>query len=121
MQSLLRTFQFMSSSEVNMLHGDLKPDNVIVHDQNHVQLIDFGLANFAGKTPKNAYIQSRWYRAPEVLLGLPATPQVDMWSLGCLLVEMFAGVAPFPGHDSFDQMMLIADAIGMPSEAMRKM
>ncbi|KAJ1480284.1 kinase-like domain-containing protein [Baffinella frigidus] len=66
------------------------------------------------------YIQSRWYRAPEVLLGLPATSAIDMWSAGCVLVELFAGVPPFRGNDSFDQMKMITDAVGMPSDKMRK-
>lgn len=120
MQCLLHTFQFLASDDVDMLHGDLKPDNVILHDdQERVQLIDFGLASPTQKMQKNMYIQSRWYRSPEVLLGLPATAQVDMWSLGCLLVELFAGVPPFRGYDSYDQMLLIVDAIGLPSEKMR--
>eukprot|EP00961_Rhodomonas_salina_P294045 3934226-Rhodomonas_salina.1 len=81
MQCLLQTFEFMASNNVKMLHGDLKPDNVILHeDREHVQLIDFGLASSTHKMQKNMYIQSRWYRSPEVLLGLPATAQVDMWT-----------------------------------------
>lgn len=82
--------------------------------QERVQLIDFGLASSTGKMKKNMYIQSRWYRSPEVLLGLPATAQVDMWSLGCLLVELFVGVAPFRGYDSFDQVRLPRCSVMIP-------
>jgi serine/threonine protein kinase len=66
------------------------------------------------------YIQSRWYRAPEVLLGIIATTKIDSWSVGCLCAEMFLGFAPFRGVDSYDQMQRIAEIINLPNERMRE-
>lgn len=54
-----------------------------------------------------SYIQSRFYRSPEVMLGLPYTVAIDMWSLGCILVEMHTGEPLFSGTDQFDQMQKI--------------
>ena len=54
-----------------------------------------------------SYIQSRFYRSPEVMLGLPYSVAIDMWSLGCILVEMHTGEPLFSGTDQFDQMQKI--------------
>ena len=54
-----------------------------------------------------SYIQSRFYRSPEVILGLPYSVAIDMWSLGCILVEMHTGEPLFSGTDQFDQMQKI--------------
>ena len=54
-----------------------------------------------------SYIQSRFYRSPEVILGLPYSVAIDMWSLGCILVEMHIGDPLFSGTDQFDQMQKI--------------
>jgi len=54
-----------------------------------------------------SYIQSRFYRSPEVILGLPYSVAIDMWSLGCILVEMHTGDPLFSGTDQFDQMQKI--------------
>ena len=108
-----------------MLHGDVKPENVIVvldgqGQVEHARLIDFGLAfKSRGLMQRNMYIQSRWYRAPEVLLGIPATTQIDVWSLACVVVEMFAGETPFRGQASYEQMLLIMDATGLPTQRLR--
>lgn len=60
-----------------------------------------------------SYIQSRFYRSPEVMLGLPYTTAIDMWSLGCILVEMHTGEPLFAGVDQFDQMCRIISVVGM--------
>lgn len=123
-QDVLKVLKFLAT-EMSMLHGDIKPENVMLVYDNAGELsgahvIDFGLAfRSRGDLKRNMYIQSRWYRSPEVLLGIPATPQVDLWSFGCMLVEMFTGVCPFRGNDSYDQMLLIMDAMGMPSQHLR--
>lgn len=60
------------------------------------------------------YIQSRFYRSPEVLLGIPYDLAIDMWSLGCILVEMHTGEPLFSGGDEIDQMNKIVEVLGMP-------
>ena len=62
------------------------------------------------------YVQSRFYRSPEVLLGIPYNMAIDMWSLGCILVEMHTGEPLFPGSNEFDQICKIVDILGMPSK-----
>ena len=85
---------------IGIAHGDLKPENIVFTDNKceHVQIIDFGLAV---KTPFDAktYIQSRFYRAPEIVLGLQFSTAIDMWSLGCLLPELASGRVLFRARD----------------------
>ena len=65
-----------------------------------------------------SYIQSRFYRSPEVMLGLPYTVAIDVWSLGCILVEMHTGEPLFSGADQLDQMRKLVEVLGMPPESM---
>jgi len=72
-----------------------------------------------------SYIQSRFYRAPEILLGIPYTYAIDMWSLGCILIELYQGFPIFPGENEKEQMGLIMELRGVPpinliEEATRK-
>lgn len=60
------------------------------------------------------YIQSRFYRSPEVLLGIQYDLAIDMWSLGCILVEMHTGEPLFSGANESDQMNKIVEVLGMP-------
>ena len=65
------------------------------------------------------YIQSRFYRSPEVLLGLPYSTSIDMWSLGCIVVELFLGLPLFPGTSEYNQLSRIVDMLGcvnLPSD-----
>ena len=61
-------------------------------------MIDFGSSCFEDET-RYTYIQSRFYRAPEVILGLPYGTPIDMWSLGCILAELYTGCPIFPGNE----------------------
>ena len=67
------------------------------------------------------YIQSRFYRAPDIILGLfPYTQQIDMWSFGCIMIELYTGFPLFPGTNEKEQLQLIIDVIGMPSQQVLK-
>lgn len=81
-------------------HGDLKPENIVFGDQmkSNVKIIDFGLMR---KTPvkKRSYLQSRFYRAPEVVMGLSSGTGIDIWSLGCIVIELITTKPLFPAVD----------------------
>lgn len=62
------------------------------------------------------YIQSRFYRSPEVILGVPYTTQIDMWSLGCILAELYTGYPLFPGENEVEQLACIMEIFGLPPE-----
>ena len=64
------------------------------------------------------YIQSRFYRSPEVLLGLPYNQAIDMWSLGCILYELHTGDPLFNGSSEIDQMMKVTEMLSIPSDKM---
>ena len=75
-----------------MIHCDLKPENILLRDpkRSAIKLVDFGSSCREGQTVYS-YIQSRFYRSPEVLLGCSYTCAIDLWSLGCILFEMHTG------------------------------
>uniref|UniRef100_A0AAY5K959 Protein kinase domain-containing protein n=1 Tax=Esox lucius TaxID=8010 RepID=A0AAY5K959_ESOLU len=106
--------------ELAIIHADLKPENVMVVDHcRHpfrVKLIDFGSASILNEVRfvKEPYIQSRFYRSPEILLGLPFCEKVDMWSLGCVMAELFLGWPLYPGDSEFDQVCYICETQGLP-------
>lgn len=79
-----------------------------------VKIIDLGSACFINDAIYT-YIQSRFYRAPEVLLGLSYNCAIDLWSLGCIVAEMYLGIPIFPGNGEYDQIKRIIDIIGHPS------
>ena len=97
--------------DLGLVHADLKPENIMLVDKGNmslrVKVIDFGSTTRPQQLPTTSYLQSRYYRAPEVLLGLPFDMAVDMWSLGCVAAELFLGWPLFPGASEYDQVWLI--------------
>lgn len=80
-----------------LIHCDLKPENILIksYSRCEVKVIDFGSSCFI-TDHLSSYIQSRSYRAPEVILGLPYCPKIDLWSVGCILFELLTGQVLFP-------------------------
>lgn len=118
---ILNTLSLLATSHVRLIHCDLKPENIMVVKHNHttVNVIDFGSSCF-GEEQGSLYVQSRFYRSPEVLLGIPYGTQIDVWSFGCIMFEMHTGRPLFTGKDAEDQLMKITNLLGRPNEAMMK-
>lgn len=98
-----------------ILHCDIKPDNIVFTQDNRtsVKLIDLGSGAFESETIFT-YIQSRYYRSPEVILGLAYSFPIDMWSLGCVVAELYLGRPLFIGEDDHDQLLAIMEVLGHP-------
>ncbi|PKA64882.1 Serine/threonine-protein kinase AFC3 [Apostasia shenzhenica] len=105
-----------------VLHCDIKPDNMLVNEaKNVLKLCDFGNAMFAGKNEITPYLVSRFYRAPEIILGLPYDHPLDMWSVGCCLFELYTGKVLFPGPSNNDMLRLHMELKGpFPKKMLRK-
>lgn len=110
---MLRSLEFLKRHHI--IHCDLKPENVLLKncDDSEVKIIDFGSSCFAQERVYT-YIQSRFYRAPEVMLGIPYTAAIDMWSLGCIAVELWTGFPLFPGEFEGEQFNMIMEVCGAP-------
>ncbi|OUC43554.1 kinase domain protein [Trichinella nativa] len=111
-QQLCTALLFLSTPELSIIHCDLKPENILLCNpkRSAIKIIDFGSSCQMGQR----YIQSRFYRSPEVLLGIAYDMAIDMWSLGCILVEMHTGEPLFSGTNEFDQVMKIVEVLGLP-------
>lgn len=141
---LVKTLKYLHNCKI--LHRDLKPSNILINGSCKIKIADFGLARLIKASPsdKNAntnrnvvnsksdinntkakssfaltdYVATRWYRAPEILLGSHAYGfPVDMWSVGCILGEMIATKPVFPGTSTMNQIQRIVDVTGRPTQA----
>ena len=112
-RQLCEGLEFLADQKI--IHCDLKPENILVSDidQCQVKIVDFGSGCYEGRK-LYTYIQSRFYRAPEILLGMPYGFSIDMWSLGAIIPELLTGKALFPSVDETDQIALMAQVIGRP-------
>jgi dual specificity tyrosine-phosphorylation-regulated kinase 2/3/4 len=99
----------------HLIQCDLKPENVLLRTptRSSIKVIDFGSSCFEDQRIYT-YIQSRFYRAPEVIMGAKYGMPIDMWSLGCILAELLTGYPLLPGEDENDQLALIVELLGMP-------
>lgn len=103
-----------------VLHRDLKGSNILLNNEGKLKLADFGLARFYHKHRSEFDYTNRvitlWYRPPELLLGATVYgPAVDIWSAGCIMVELFTKKAIFPGHDEIQQLQLVYEMMGTPT------
>ncbi|XP_032094113.1 cyclin-dependent-like kinase 5 isoform X1 [Thamnophis elegans] len=118
MYQLLKGLGFCHSR--NVLHRDLKPQNLLINRNGELKLADFGLARAFGIPVRcySAEVVTLWYRPPDVLFGAKLySTSIDMWSAGCIFAELAnAGRPLFPGNDVDDQLKRIFRLLGTPTE-----
>lgn len=114
-QQIATALLFLSSPELKIIHCDLKPENILLCNpkRSAIKIVDFGSSCQIGQRIYQ-YIQSRFYRSPEVLFGIAYDLAIDMWSLGCILVEMHTGEPLFSGANEVDQVNKIVEVLGLP-------
>eukprot|EP00965_Chrysotila_dentata_P007372 238931-Pleurochrysis_carterae.AAC.1 len=108
---------------MGIIHCDIKPENVLLLSLQSpaIKLIDFGSActvSHARAERRATYIQSRFYRSPEVLLGCAYDCAIDTWSLGTIVAELFLGLPLFAGENEYNQVARIMDTLGPPPDEM---
>lgn len=105
----------------NILHADLKPDNVLVNEnRSMLKICDLGSAADASENDITPYLVSRFYRAPEIILGIPYDFAIDMWSIGCTLFELYTGKILFTGRTNNQMLRSIMECRGKFSLKMLK-
>nr|GEY44781.1 mitogen-activated protein kinase homolog NTF6 [Tanacetum cinerariifolium] len=114
---LLRGLKYIHSA--NVLHRDLKPSNLLLDANCDLKICDFGLARTTSETDfMTEYVVTRWYRAPELLLNCSEyTAAIDIWSVGCILMEILLREPLFPGKDYVQQLALITELLGSPDDS----
>ncbi|RWV98141.1 hypothetical protein GW17_00039033 [Ensete ventricosum] len=114
---ILRGLKYIHSAKV--IHRDLKPSNLLLNANCDLKICDFGLARPTSENDiMTEYVVTRWYRAPELLLNsTDYTAAIDMWSVGCIFMELMNRKPLFPGRDHMHQMRLITELIGTPTES----
>lgn len=118
-RQVFKSLAFLHS--IHVIHCDIKPENLMVksYSKNEFRLIDFGSACFI-HDHLSSYVQSRFYRAPEVILGCFYDYKVDVWSLGCVICELFLSQVLFQGHSLAAILALVIGTIGPIPEWMLK-
>jgi mitogen-activated protein kinase 15 len=120
MYQLFKALKYIHSAD--LLHRDLKPSNMLINSDCTMKLADFGLARSIavrddGPAIVSDYIATRWYRAPEILLSSQSySKAVDIWSAGCIMAELLLEQVLFDGKSSLNQMELIIELLGRPTE-----
>ncbi|XP_071545594.1 cyclin-dependent kinase 20-like isoform X1 [Panulirus ornatus] len=105
----------------NIMHRDLKPANLLISEKGQLKIADLGLCRVFSRQGKRLYshqVATRWYRAPELLYGARQYNEgVDLWAVGCIFGEMINSSPVFPGESDIDQLCVVLQILGTPSEA----
>jgi serine/threonine protein kinase len=124
----LKVFEQYTFVASNVVHRDLKPRNLLINSNCCLKVADYGLSrvytgsNNSKIAPMTDYVTTRWYRAPEIIVGWPSyTAAVDMWAVGCIIAELIVRTPLFPGTDTMRQLETICGTLGKPdSKFIRK-
>lgn len=105
--------------EQKIIHADIKPENVLCadHINQKFKLSDFGVSCLVSQQTA-FYIQTRWYQAPEVILGADYGLPIDMWSFGCMIAELYTKIPLFPGKNESEQLMYQMELLGQIPESL---
>eukprot|EP00536_Pseudo-nitzschia_multiseries_P012515 jgi/Psemu1/244632/estExt_Genewise1.C_4820020 len=129
---LLETLEFLHS--FRLIHTDLKPENILllngrkipqrggygIPESTRIKVIDFGGATYDHEK-KGSIVNTRQYRAPEVILGVGWSMPSDLWSIGCILAELYKGELLFATHDNTEHLALIEKVVGpFPGQMLRR-
>ncbi|XP_038070156.1 serine/threonine-protein kinase PRP4 homolog [Patiria miniata] len=106
----------------SILHADIKPDNILVNESKTVlKLCDFGSACHVGDADITPYLVSRFYRAPEIIIGMTYDYAIDLWSTACTIYELYTGKILFPGKSNNHMLKVMMDTKGkMPNKMIKK-
>jgi dual specificity tyrosine-phosphorylation-regulated kinase 2/3/4 len=111
-RDLFKGLRFLKGHK--LIHGDLKPENIMLNKDMRAIIIDYGLSFFEPNNNKEMYIQSRYYRAPEVYFNIPIKCAIDIWSLGCIMYEMYYNKPLFRGKNESQMIVAYISCLGMP-------
>lgn len=108
--------------KTGILHADIKPDNILVNENNLIlKLCDFGSASGISENEITPYLVSRFYRSPEIILGIPYDYGIDTWSAGCTIYELYTGKILFSGKSNNQMLKFFMDVKGkIPNRIVRK-
>lgn len=110
-RQLFRALRLLKKCQI--LHADIKPDNILVNETKLVlKLCDFGSASDASENDITEYLVSRFYRAPEIILGLPYDYSIDLWSVAVTIYELYTGKIMFPGKTNNEMLKMFMDLRG---------
>ncbi|XP_055390310.1 uncharacterized protein LOC129619201 isoform X2 [Condylostylus longicornis] len=119
-QQLLLALKLLKKTGI--LHADIKPDNILVNESHLIlKLCDFGSASTVSDNEITPYLVSRFYRAPEIILGMQYDYGIDMWSAGCTIYELYTGKILFSGKSNNQMLKYFMDLKGkIPNKVIRK-
>ena len=111
---MLQALEFLHSHEI--IHRDVKPENLLVSANGLLKVCDFGFARSLQPSETalyTDYVSTRWYRSPELLVGdANYSKSVDIWAIGCIYAELYNGIPLFPGDSDIHTLKLILEMLG---------